>query len=132
MAGMKNDFSSNERATAPMREHVRMLRREAGEAERRLWARLRNHGLGVKFRRQHPIGSYVADFFCHQAGLVVLIDGGQNQRDGERPEEALRSRHFEQRGYRVLRLREDAVLKEMETALRSIRDALQVDNGARS
>jgi very-short-patch-repair endonuclease len=111
-----------------MRDRVRMLRREAGEAERRLWARLRNHGLGVKFRRQHPIGSYVADFFCHQAGLVVEVDRGQSQRDGERAEEALRSRHFEQRGYRVLRLREDAVLRDLEAALRAIREALQVEN----
>ena len=112
----------------PMRDRVRMLRREAGEAERRLWARLRNHGLGVKFRRQHPIGSYVADFFCHQAGLVVEIDGGQNQRDGERPEEALRNRHFEQRGYRMLRLREDAVLRDIEAALRTIRESLHDGN----
>jgi very-short-patch-repair endonuclease len=110
-----------------MRDRVRILRREAGEAERRLWARLRNHGLGVKFRRQHPIGSYVADFFCHQAGLVVDIDGGQNQREGERAWEALRSRHFEQRGYRVLRLREDAVLSDMEGALRIIEESLQDD-----
>ena len=111
----------------PIRERVRMLRREAGEAERRLWARLRNHGLGVKFRRQHPIGSYVPDFFCHQAGLVVEIDG-QNQPYGGRSEEAPRSRQFEQRGYRVLHLREDVVLRDMEAALRAIRDALQHDN----
>ncbi len=129
---MNNDLPNQSQVQRPMRDRVRMLRREAGEAERRLWARLRNHGLGVKFRRQHPIGSYVADFFCHQAGLVVDIDDGQNQREGERAQEALRSRHFEQRGYRVLRLREDAMVKDIEAALRIIRESLQDDKRARS
>jgi hypothetical protein len=47
-----------------------------------MWSRLRNHGLGVKFRRQHPIGPYMVDFFCREAGLVVEVDPGPVRRDG--------------------------------------------------
>jgi very-short-patch-repair endonuclease len=121
---MKNDFSANEHAPASMRDQARLLRREAGQPERRLWSRLRNHRLGVKFRRQHPIGPYVADLFCYQARLVVEIERGQNQCDGGRAADALRIRHFEERGYRVLRLREDAVLRDIEAALHTIKESL--------
>ena len=67
--------------SAPVRDQARFLRRTASEAERRLWARMRNHGLGVKFRRQHPIGSYIVGFFCREAGLVVEVDPRPGERD---------------------------------------------------
>jgi hypothetical protein len=56
------------------------------EAERRLWQILRSHQMkGYKFRRQMPIGRYIADFVCHEARLIVEIDGGQHDRSSPRP-----------------------------------------------
>ena len=61
------------------RDQARRLRRDQTETERRLWARLRARQLcGAKFRRQHPIGRFVADFCCLEHGLVVELDGGQH------------------------------------------------------
>ena len=57
---------------------ARQMRREPTEAERRLWSKLRNYGLGVRFVRQRPIGPYIADFACRAAKLVVELDGGQH------------------------------------------------------
>ena len=68
---------------------ARKLRREQTSAEAKLWSVLRNRQLeGLKFRRQHPIGAYVADFCCEEIGLIIELDGGQHasqvQRDNTR------------------------------------------------
>ena len=58
---------------------ARTLRGNQTPAEARLWSVLRNRQLdGLKFRRQHPIGSYVADFCCEEVGLIIELDGGQH------------------------------------------------------
>ncbi|MGC9237589.1 MAG: endonuclease domain-containing protein, partial [Thiomonas sp.] len=59
-------------------QRARELRRNLTEAERLLWNRLRNQQLGVKFRRQAPIGPYIVDFLCPQARLIIELDGGQH------------------------------------------------------
>src|SRR5215472_15062193 len=81
------------------RERARTLRR-APEAERRLWQMLRSRQTqGCRFRRQVPIGGFIADFVCHEAKLIVEIDGGQH--DPSTEEEAGRTRFLEGEGYRV-------------------------------
>ncbi len=69
-------------------EIARRLRRDMTDAERRLWARLRNRQLGVKFRRQMPIDRFVADFGCEEAKLVIELDGGQHAVAVERDRDA--------------------------------------------
>ena len=51
------------------------LRRDETKAEKLLWSKLRNKQLGVKFRRQHPLYSYIVDFYCHSHRLVIEVDG---------------------------------------------------------
>jgi very-short-patch-repair endonuclease len=61
------------------RARARRLRREQTDAEARLWLRLRNSQInGAKFRRQQPLGPFVADFCCMEVGLVIEVDGGQH------------------------------------------------------
>ena len=57
---------------------AKKLRKSLTEAERLLWCYLRNRQLGVKFRRQEPIGRYIVDFVCFEKRLVVEVDGGQH------------------------------------------------------
>ena len=81
---------------------ARTLRRNMTQAERRIWQILRSHQMtGYQFRRQVPIGRYIADFVCHEARLIVEIDGGQHDRSA--PREAERSGYLHNQGYRVLR-----------------------------
>ena len=62
-----------------IRDRARALRTAPTEVEKRLWQRLRNRQLnGAKFRRQHPIGTYIADFFCLDARIVIELDGSQH------------------------------------------------------
>lgn len=67
------------RTKAVLQAQARNLRRESTEAERRLWKLLRAHALReIHFRRQHPIGPYIADFCSPRRKLVIEVDGGQH------------------------------------------------------
>jgi very-short-patch-repair endonuclease len=105
------------------RQRARQLRRDQTDAEQRLWAKLRDRQLGgAKFRRQHPIGYFVADFCCPQRKLVVELDGGQHAEDVAADQK--RSRFLEERGYRVLRFWNHDVLGNTEAVLERIAEAL--------
>ena len=81
---------------------ARALRTSSSDAETRLWWHLRDRRLGgAKFRRQLPIGPYVADFVCVEAMLVVELDGGQHAEQLERDQ--VRTSFLERQGYRVVR-----------------------------
>jgi len=68
-----------------LRDRARALRMTQTEVERRLWQRLRNRQLsGAKFRRQHPLGPYTADFVCIDRRLVIELDGSQHGEERER------------------------------------------------
>ena len=90
--------------------HVaKVLRHEMTDAERVLWREVRAHRFaGFKFKRQEPLGSYVVDFVCYEAKLIVELDGGQHAIQKEADEE--RTRWLASRGFRVLRFWNNDVL----------------------
>jgi very-short-patch-repair endonuclease len=88
--------------------------------ERLLWQVLRQRPGGLKFRRQHPAGPYVADFFCHEARLVVEVDGDAHER-GDRPErDAVRDAWFRERRFSVLRVTARDVLADVNSLVEGI------------
>src|SRR5215469_7404275 len=102
---------------------ARTLRRDMTEAEQRLWQMLRSRQTeGHRFRRQVPIGRFIADFVCHAARLIVEIDGGQHDRSSAA--EATRTRFLEAEGYRVLRFWNNEVLDNPEGVRAAMADAL--------
>ena len=97
---------------------ARQLRVEATDAEARLWVHLRNRSLGgFKFRRQFPVGPYVADFVCIERKLIVELDGGQH---ADNPADERRTRFLELRGYRVIRFWNPDVLSNTDGVLEMI------------
>jgi very-short-patch-repair endonuclease len=99
---------------------ARKLRRTPTDAEMRLWWHLRQKQLaGFRFRRQHPLGPYVVDFFCAEAKLVVEVDGGQHADEND-----ARTRWIEAQGYRVIRFWNNDVLGNTEGVLLMILAAL--------
>jgi very-short-patch-repair endonuclease len=95
--------------------HVRSraLRRGMTKAEQSLWRVLRFRQVeGFRFRRQVPIGSFIADFVCHEARLIVEVDGGQH--DPASASEEGRTRYLESEGYHVLRFWNNEVLANPE------------------
>ncbi len=79
-----------------------------------------NRGLGVKFRRQHPLDRFVVDFFCDEATLIVEVDGAIHQYTAE--EDALRQEFLESYGFRVLRFNNEDVLHHSADVLDLIRN----------
>src|SRR5436305_6655133 len=105
-------------------QNARRLRREDTDAERRLWSALRDRRLsGYRFRRQFPIGRYIADFACTRHRLIVEADGGQHD---ESETDRRRTVWLEARGWRVLRFWNNDVLTNtegvVETILRELRE----------
>jgi len=101
---------------------AKAMRRNMTPAERRLWNELRTNRLdGFHFRRQQVIDGFIVDFYCHAADLVVEVDGPVH---GERTEyDAERSRILAARGLRVLRVRNEEVVQDLEGVLARIREA---------
>lgn len=106
----------------PTNPAARKLRKNPTDAERHLWRHIRLRQLdGWKFRRQHPIGNYIADFFCLEKRLIVEVDGGQHV---ENVLDEERTKFLERRGYRILRFWNNDVLKKTEAVLQKIMEAL--------
>src|SRR5690348_4198882 len=104
-------------------ERAKALRRGQTDAEKKLWSRLRASQLGAKFRRQHPIGGYIADFCCIEQRLIVELDGGQHFE--QRGYDLRRSQALEALGFRVLRFWNDDVLLRTDGVANAILLALK-------
>jgi very-short-patch-repair endonuclease len=101
------------------------LRRAQTDAEAMLWNRLRRRGLnGLKFVRQEPIGSYFADFVCREIDLIVEVDGATHSTESERRHDERRSEVLRARGYRVVRLANEDIFRNLEGALETILAAI--------
>ncbi len=105
----------------PRRTNARALRNNMTDAESKLWYRLRAHRFnGASFRRQMPIGRYIADFVCLQARLIVEVDGGQHSTGSDAARDAwLRSQNF-----RVIRFWNNDVNANLDGVMQVIAEAL--------
>jgi very-short-patch-repair endonuclease len=101
---------------------ARSLRKAMTEAEKKLWWMLRGRQLdGWKFRRQHPVGPYVADFACVERRLIVEADGGQHAGSQS---DVQRTAWLEGQGWRVIRFWNNDILGNMEGVMGEILSAL--------
>ena len=110
--------------------NAKALRRNITDAERRLWSLLRNSQLrGAKFRRQQPIGHFIADFVCHESRLIVEVDGGQHANGIT---DIRRTAYLESHGYRVLRFWNNDVLSNLEGVVQVIAAAISTPHPAQA
>jgi very-short-patch-repair endonuclease len=100
------------------------LRKEPSRAERALWKLLRDKQVGVKFRRQHPIDPFIADFACIEAMLIVEVDGPSHRIEEQVAYDARRTAFLEAQGWRVLRISDDDVLSDPSGVMARIVSAL--------
>jgi very-short-patch-repair endonuclease len=108
-----------------LRELARSLRRNATEAERRLWSRLRRNAVeGQYFRRQAQLLGFVVDFVCFEAKLVVEVDGATHSSPDEIARDDQRDRMLRANGFAVLRVTNDDVFNNLEGVLETIRAKL--------
>ena len=110
--------------TTHSKQRTRSLRQRATDAERLMWAFLRDRRLlGYKFRRQHSIGPYFVDFVCLSEMLVVELDGGQHTEQAHYDEK--RTRFLESKGYRLVRYWDHERLLDPELVLDDVLRHLQ-------
>jgi very-short-patch-repair endonuclease len=101
------------RPTPVTRERSKQLRSNATQPEKLLWSALRGRKLGgLKFRRQHPIEPYVADFYCSEANLIVELDGESH--NGQESYDARRTQSFHALGLTVMCVTNDDVLSNLD------------------
>jgi very-short-patch-repair endonuclease len=99
----------------------RRLRKRQTKAERLLWECLRAKRLnGMKFRRQHPLGRYIADFYCPEAHLVIELDGKIHQIKDQKEYDGSRQEVIGMRGIRVLRIKNEEIEQDIESVIRKV------------
>ncbi len=107
-------------------EAARVLRTNSTDAERALWRELRAHRFAAfKFRRQAPIGQFVADFVSFSAKLIIELDGGHHGQPEQAAHDAERTAWLESQGFRVLRFWNNEVLTNLEGVLEVLQRAVE-------
>jgi len=102
-------------------DEARSLRAKQTPAEEMLWELLRNHKLmGLKFRRQHQIGDYIVDFYCHDQGLVIELDGKVHATEERRKKDQKRDAYLSSCGFKVLRFQNNELFNSPQQVLDSI------------
>ena len=101
-------------------QRAKELRHDMTPAEKILWQELRANKLGVHFRRQQVIAGFIVDFYCHKAALVIEVDGDIH--DLQQEEDARREKVFSEMGLRIVRFRNEQVMKNLSAVMGKIRE----------
>ncbi len=140
--GQRNQMSNTNHISKPLKNRCvrthrtsgketmlfsRFLRKNMTYCEKLLWERLRNKSiLGVKFRRQHPIGPYIADFFCREASLVIEVDGDIHLNAEQKRKDDIRDLALTDYGLTVLRFCNKDIVDNIDNVIATI-EGLIVD-----
>ena len=122
-----NDYNENLHLGAhkSTMQNAHDLRMDLTKAESVLWEALRNRRLNnCKFRRQHALENYVADFYCHEAKLVIELDGGIHGEQEQREYDSDRTSVLKEYGIKVIRFKNEEVVSNLEVVLDKIRRCL--------
>lgn len=106
-------------ATLQIREATNRLRHQLTPAEKILWERLRHKQInGLKFRCQHPVGSFILDFYCPSLRLVIEVDGTSH--NDRKEYDQFRTQKLGEYGYRVIRFRNEEILSNVDGVIAQI------------
>jgi very-short-patch-repair endonuclease len=104
--------------------NAKNLRKNMTDAEAILWTHLKKGICDLKIRRQHPIGLYVADFYCHQAKLVIEIDGSIHNDPSIKEADRIRQEEIEKWGYTIIRFTNQQAMKNSEEVIKIITEKI--------
>ena len=107
-----------------LKEYAKSNREEMTESEKVLWNALRNNIQGYRFRRQHAIGQYIADFVCLPARLVIEVDGGYHQSPEQQEMDNIRTNYLKEKGFHVVRFSNEEVSTNIKGVIQIIKDEL--------
>lgn len=108
-----------------LRENAKSNRASMTPAESAFWQIAKANGLGEKCRRQYVIGEYIVDFFFRKSLLIIELDGEYHSQPEQQKVDVIRQTWLEQRGYKVLRFRNEEVLCNIEKVIKTIQNNLK-------
>jgi cyclase len=101
-------------------ENAKALRKNMTDAEQILWGYLKAKPNGFKFRRQHPLGIYIADFYCHKLKLVIELDGSIHDNIEVKQNDAIRQKLIEEDGITVIRFTNKEIMNNVQNVLKQL------------
>ncbi len=113
-------------APAKVFKNASLLRSNMTETEMRVWQWLKTKPKGFKFRRQHPFGIYILDFFCFKARLSIEIDGDYHKLNGQIDKDEVRTNDIQDLGIKEIRFTDDQVMNEFSLVKQTILNHLRV------
>ena len=105
---------------------AQFLRRNETIAEKLLWEKLRNNQLeGLKFRRQHPVNIYIADFYCHKFKLIIELDGDYHNQEEQKQKDEVRTEVLRLNGLKIIRFKNEEVEQDINQVLITIKNKIE-------
>ena len=105
-------------------ENAKKLRNEPTYSEIIFWSLLKQHFSNFRFKRQHPISQYIADFYCHKLKLVIEIDGGIHQTEEVKNNDILKDEFLQSLDLKILRFTNDEVCKNGESIVKKLKEVI--------
>ena len=105
---------------------AQFLRRNETKAEKLLWEKLRNNQLeGLKFRRQHPVNIYIADFYCHKFKLIIELDGDYHYQEEQKQKDEVRTEVLRLNDLKIIRFKNEEVEQDINQVLTTIKNKIE-------
>ena len=105
---------------------AQFLRRNETKAEKLLWEKLRNNQLeGLKFRRQHPVNIYIADFYCHKFKLIIELDGDYHNQEEQKQKDEVRTEVLRLNDLKIIRFKNEEVEQDINQVLTMIKNKIE-------
>ena len=105
---------------------AQFLRRNETIAEKLLWEKLRNNQLGgLKFRRQHPVNIYIADFYCHKFKLIIELDGDYHNQEEQKQKDEVRTEVLRLNDLKIIRFKNEEVEQDINQVLITIKNKIE-------
>lgn len=105
---------------------AQFLRRNETKAEKLLWEKLRNNQLeGLKFRRQHPVNIYIADFYCHKFKLMIELDGDYHNQEEQKQKDEVRTEVLRLNDLNIIRFKNEEVVQDINLVLITIKNKIE-------
>ncbi len=107
-------------------QNAKELRKQPTDAERILWMHLRTRPKGYKFRRQHPAGNFILDFYCHALKLAIEADGNIHEMESVKIEDCERQSILEKQGIKFLRFKNQEIMLCLPDVIKKIEDVIDM------
>ncbi|ELR68418.1 DNA methylase, putative [Fulvivirga imtechensis AK7] len=116
------DYSFFHNAKPSTFSNARALRNNMTAAEKALWKSLRRKQIaGLRFRRQHPVGNFILDFYCHDIKLAIEVDGPIHDRPEQKEYDQARDQQIRNKGIQMLRFSNDEVFDNIQMVIEEIK-----------